>query len=82
MPEDRAKDFRDGEDELTVGNGQVDVAGDPAGGLQGTALVAGGTVVAGFGSFVSGGGRLRIVHAPSYSRRTCRTSGHHFQRSL
>jgi len=45
--EDRAKEFRNGEDELTVGNGQADVVGDPAGGLEGPALVAGGTEVAG-----------------------------------
>ena len=47
LPEDRAKDFRDGEDELTVGNGQADVVGDPTGGLEGPALVAGGAEVAG-----------------------------------
>ena len=46
--EDRAKDFRDGEDELTVGNGQADVVGEPTGGLESPALVAGGTEVAGF----------------------------------
>ena len=47
LAEDRAEDFGDGEDELTVGNGQADVAGDPAGGLEGPALVAGGAEVAG-----------------------------------
>jgi hypothetical protein len=45
--EDSAKDFRDGEDELTVGNGQADVVGDPTSGLEDTALMAGGTEVAG-----------------------------------
>ena len=44
---DRAKDFPDCEDEWTVGNGQADVAGDPTGGREGPALVAGGTEVAG-----------------------------------
>ena len=48
LAEDRAKDLRDGEDELTVGNGQADVVGDPTGGLEGPALVAGGAKVAGF----------------------------------
>jgi len=47
LAEDRAKDLRDGEDELRVGNGQADVVGDPTGGLEGTALVAGGAEVAG-----------------------------------
>ena len=47
LAEDRAKDFRDGEDELTVGNGQADVVGDPTGGLEGPALLAGGAEVAG-----------------------------------
>ena len=47
LAEDRAKDFREGEDELTVGNGQADVVGDPTGGLEGPALLAGGAEVAG-----------------------------------
>ena len=47
LAEDRAKDFRDGEDELTVGTGQADVVGDPTSGLEDTALMAGGTEVAG-----------------------------------
>jgi len=47
LSEDRAKELRDGEDELTVGNGQADVVGDPTGGLEGPALVAGGAEVAG-----------------------------------
>jgi hypothetical protein len=47
LAEDRAKEFRDGEDELTVRNGQADVVGDPTGGLEGPALVAGGAEVVG-----------------------------------
>jgi hypothetical protein len=47
LEEDSAKDFRDDEDELTMRDGQADVVGDPTGGLEGTALMAGGTEVAG-----------------------------------
>ena len=41
LAEESAKDFQDGEDELTMGDGQADVGGDPTGGLEGTALMAG-----------------------------------------
>ena len=46
--EDAAQDFRDGKDELAMGDGVADVGGDPFGGLAGAALVAGGADVAGF----------------------------------
>ena len=46
--EDAAEDFWDGEDVLAVGDGLADGGGDPGADLQGAALVAGGTEVAGF----------------------------------
>ena len=48
--EDAAEHFRDGEDELAMGNGNglADGGGDPCAGLEGAALVAGGAEVAGF----------------------------------
>ena len=45
--EDAPKDFGDGEDKLAMRDGEADVVGDPAGGLEGAALVAGGAAVAG-----------------------------------
>jgi hypothetical protein len=46
--EDAAEHFRDGEDELAVGDGLADGGGDPGAGLEGAALVTGGAEVAGF----------------------------------
>ena len=46
--EDAAQHFRDGEDELAVGDGVADGLGDPCAGLEGAALMAGGAEVAGF----------------------------------
>ena len=45
---DAAQHFRDGEDELAVGDGVADGLGDPCAGLEGAALMAGGAEVAGF----------------------------------
>jgi hypothetical protein len=47
LAEDSAEDFGNGEDELAVGDGQAHMVCDPTGGLEGPALVAGGTEVAG-----------------------------------
>ena len=41
LAEDAAQDFRDGEDELAVGDFVADGGGDPIGGLADAALVAG-----------------------------------------
>jgi len=46
--EDAAEHFRDGKDELAMGNGLADGGGDPGAGLEGAALVAGRAEVAGF----------------------------------
>jgi len=42
--EDAAEHFRDGEDELAVGDGVADGVRDPSAGLEGAALVTGGAV--------------------------------------
>ena len=42
FPEDAAKGFGDGEDKLAVGDIETHAGGDPIGGLDGSALVAGG----------------------------------------
>ena len=39
--EDAAEHFRDGKDELAVGDGVADGLGDPCAGLEGAALMAG-----------------------------------------
>ena len=47
LAEDAAEHFREGEDELAVGNVVADGGGDPLAGLADAALVAGGAEVAG-----------------------------------
>ena len=46
--EDAAEHFRDGKDELAMGDGVADGVRDPGTGLEGAALVTGGAEVAGF----------------------------------
>ena len=46
--EDAAEHFRDGKNELAVGDGVADGVGDPCAGMEGATLMAGGTEVAGF----------------------------------